>query len=95
MQLRSRHGDAVTRAVGGFTFALIEASEKSGFSPVVAIGVVVGAVATVAFIAVERSTASPMLPLEIDRKGFLHAKGNFDDEIGPTWWGTHIWRSSP
>jgi ubiquinol-cytochrome c reductase iron-sulfur subunit len=37
----------------------------------------------------------PMLPLSIDSKGFLRAKGNFDDEIGPTWWGTRIWRPSP
>ena len=37
----------------------------------------------------------PMLPLEIDGKGYLRAKGNFDDEVGPTWWGTHIWRPEP
>jgi ubiquinol-cytochrome c reductase iron-sulfur subunit len=37
----------------------------------------------------------PMLPLAIDSKGFLRAHGNFDDEVGPTWWGTHIWRPSP
>ena len=37
----------------------------------------------------------PMLPLSIDAKGFLRAKGNFDDEIGPTWWGTRIWRPEP
>ena len=37
----------------------------------------------------------PMLPLSIDSKGFLRAKGNFDDEVGPTWWGTHIWRPNP
>jgi ubiquinol-cytochrome c reductase iron-sulfur subunit len=37
----------------------------------------------------------PMLPLEIDGEGYLRAKGNFDDEVGPTWWGTHIWKPSP
>ncbi len=37
----------------------------------------------------------PMLPLSIDSKGFLRAKGNFDDEVGPTWWGTRIWRPEP
>jgi ubiquinol-cytochrome c reductase iron-sulfur subunit len=29
----------------------------------------------------------PMLPLEIDAKGFLRAKGNFDEAVGPSWWG--------
>ena len=33
----------------------------------------------------------PMLPLEVDRKGFLRAKGNFDGQVGPAWWGTRIW----
>ena len=37
----------------------------------------------------------PMLPIGIDAKGYLRAKGNFDDEIGPTWWGTRIWRPNP
>jgi len=37
----------------------------------------------------------PMLPLTIDAKGYLRAKGTFDDEVGPTWWGTHIWRPTP
>ena len=37
----------------------------------------------------------PMLPLSIDSKGYLRAKGNFDDEVGPTWWGTRIWRPEP
>jgi hypothetical protein len=32
-----------------------------------------------------------MLPLEVDGKGFLRAKGNFDGEVGPTWWGSRIW----
>jgi ubiquinol-cytochrome c reductase iron-sulfur subunit len=39
--------------------------------------------------------ALPMLPIEVDAKGFLRAKGNFDGQVGPTWWGTHIWRPNP
>jgi ubiquinol-cytochrome c reductase iron-sulfur subunit len=31
--------------------------------------------------------ALPMLPLEIDAKGYLRAKGNFDEAVGPSWWG--------
>jgi ubiquinol-cytochrome c reductase iron-sulfur subunit len=29
----------------------------------------------------------PMLPLQIDAKGYLRAKGNFDEPVGPSWWG--------
>ncbi|MCW2977900.1 MAG: ubiquinol-cytochrome c reductase iron-sulfur subunit [Actinomycetia bacterium] len=29
----------------------------------------------------------PMLPLQIDAKGYLRAKGNFDEAVGPSWWG--------
>jgi ubiquinol-cytochrome c reductase iron-sulfur subunit len=29
----------------------------------------------------------PMLPLQIDGKGYLRAKGNFDEAVGPSWWG--------
>jgi ubiquinol-cytochrome c reductase iron-sulfur subunit len=29
----------------------------------------------------------PMLPLEVDGKGYLRAKGNFDEAVGPSWWG--------
>jgi ubiquinol-cytochrome c reductase iron-sulfur subunit len=29
----------------------------------------------------------PMLPLEIDGKGQLRARGNFDEAVGPSWWG--------
>jgi ubiquinol-cytochrome c reductase iron-sulfur subunit len=29
----------------------------------------------------------PMLPLEIDGTGFLRAKGNFNEAVGPAWWG--------
>ena len=29
----------------------------------------------------------PMLPLAVDGKGYLRAKGTFDDPVGPSWWG--------
>ena len=29
----------------------------------------------------------PMLPLQIDSKGYLRAKGNFSAPVGPSWWG--------
>jgi ubiquinol-cytochrome c reductase iron-sulfur subunit len=32
----------------------------------------------------------PMLPLEIDARGFLRAKGNFDGPVGPSWWGVRM-----
>jgi len=32
----------------------------------------------------------PMLPLEIDPKGFLRARGNFDSPVGPSWWGVRL-----
>jgi ubiquinol-cytochrome c reductase iron-sulfur subunit len=34
----------------------------------------------------------PMLPLEIDPRGHLRARGNFDAPVGPSWWGVRIWR---
>jgi ubiquinol-cytochrome c reductase iron-sulfur subunit len=37
----------------------------------------------------------PMLPLSVDAKGFLRAKGNFDGEVGPSWWGSRIWKPNP
>ena len=37
----------------------------------------------------------PMLPLSIDGKGYLRAKGNFDEQIGPSWWGVRIWKPNP
>ena len=37
----------------------------------------------------------PMLPITIDGRGFLRAAGNFDEEIGPSWWGSRIWRPNP
>ncbi len=52
-------------ALGGFTFALIQASEKGGMSPGVVVALLVGIVAAVAFIAAERAAEQPMLPLDI------------------------------
>ena len=37
----------------------------------------------------------PMLPLETDPDGFLRAKANFDEQIGPSWWGSRIWKPNP
>ena len=31
--------------------------------------------------------ALPQLPLEVDGDGYLRATGNFDEPIGPSWWG--------
>jgi ubiquinol-cytochrome c reductase iron-sulfur subunit len=32
----------------------------------------------------------PMLPLEVDARGFLRARGNFDSPVGPSWWGVRL-----
>ena len=32
----------------------------------------------------------PMLPLEVDARGFLRAQGNFDSPVGPSWWGVRL-----
>jgi ubiquinol-cytochrome c reductase iron-sulfur subunit len=32
----------------------------------------------------------PMLPLQVDAKGFLRASGNFDSPVGPSWWGVRL-----
>ena len=37
----------------------------------------------------------PMLPLYVDSGGYLRAKGNFDGQVGPSWWGVRIWRPNP
>ncbi len=52
-----------TLGLGGITFALIQAPEGSGAGPVVA--VILGLAALVAFVAVERRSPQPMLPLSI------------------------------
>jgi len=37
----------------------------------------------------------PMLPLAIDSRGFLRAKGNFSGAVGPAWWGVRNRKPSP
>ena len=37
----------------------------------------------------------PMLPLRIDGKGYLRAAGNFDEPVGPSWWGVRLRRPRP
>ena len=37
----------------------------------------------------------PMLPLEIDGHGYLRAKGNFNEAVGPSWWGVRNRKPSP
>ncbi|MBV8562255.1 MAG: Rieske 2Fe-2S domain-containing protein [Actinobacteria bacterium] len=37
----------------------------------------------------------PMLPLFVDAKGYLRAKGNFNGPVGPTWWGVHEYKAEP
>jgi ubiquinol-cytochrome c reductase iron-sulfur subunit len=37
----------------------------------------------------------PMLPLEIDGSGHLRAKGNFNEAVGPSWWGVRNRKPSP
>ncbi|MES1248014.1 MAG: Rieske (2Fe-2S) protein [Actinomycetota bacterium] len=39
--------------------------------------------------------ALPMLPLTVDSKGFLRAKGNFDEAVGPSWWGVRNRKPTP
>jgi ubiquinol-cytochrome c reductase iron-sulfur subunit len=37
----------------------------------------------------------PMLPISADGSGFLRAKGNFDEPVGPSWWGVRLhWPTS-
>jgi quinol---cytochrome c reductase iron-sulfur subunit len=37
----------------------------------------------------------PMLPLMIDRKGYLRARDNFSGAVGPSWWGVRNREPSP
>jgi ubiquinol-cytochrome c reductase iron-sulfur subunit len=37
----------------------------------------------------------PMLPVTVDAKGYLRAKGNFDSQVGPSWWGVRMWKPNP
>jgi ubiquinol-cytochrome c reductase iron-sulfur subunit len=32
----------------------------------------------------------PMLPIYVDARGELRAKGNFDQPVGPSWWGVRL-----
>jgi len=37
----------------------------------------------------------PMLPIAVDARGFLRARGNFDGPVGPSWWGVRMSRPNP
>jgi ubiquinol-cytochrome c reductase iron-sulfur subunit len=37
----------------------------------------------------------PMLPVEVDGKGHLRARGNFDGAPGPSWWGVRNRKPTP
>jgi ubiquinol-cytochrome c reductase iron-sulfur subunit len=37
----------------------------------------------------------PMLPLSVDSRGFLRAKGNFNQAVGPSWWGVRNRKPNP
>jgi ubiquinol-cytochrome c reductase iron-sulfur subunit len=37
----------------------------------------------------------PMLPLTVDGRGYLRAKGNFNGAVGPGWWGVRNRKPSP
>jgi len=37
----------------------------------------------------------PMLPLHIDGKGELRASGNFNEAVGPSWWGVRNRKPNP
>jgi len=37
----------------------------------------------------------PMLPVFVDRRGHLRAKGNFDEAVGPSWWGVRLRSPNP
>lgn len=39
--------------------------------------------------------ALPLLPVYVDSGGYLRAKGNFDQPVGPSWWGVRIWKAQP
>ena len=36
----------------------------------------------------------PMLPIRVDARGYLRAKGPFSGQVGPAWWGTRIWKAT-
>ena len=37
----------------------------------------------------------PLLPVYQDSSGYLRAKGNFDEPVGPSWWGVRLWKAQP
>ena len=37
----------------------------------------------------------PMLPLYVDRKGYLRAAGTYDEPVGPSWWGVRMRKPKP
>jgi ubiquinol-cytochrome c reductase iron-sulfur subunit len=37
----------------------------------------------------------PLLPVYSDSSGYLRAKGNFDQPVGPSWWGVRLWKAQP
>ncbi|HZT85339.1 MAG TPA: Rieske 2Fe-2S domain-containing protein [Gaiellaceae bacterium] len=37
----------------------------------------------------------PLLPVYVDSRGYLRAKGNFDGPVGPSWWGVRMWKAQP
>jgi len=37
----------------------------------------------------------PMLPIYADGRGILRARGNFDEPVGPSWWGVRLRKPSP
>ena len=37
----------------------------------------------------------PLLPVYVDSGGYLRAKGNFDQPVGPSWWGVRLWKAQP
>ena len=37
----------------------------------------------------------PLLPVYVDSRGYLRARGNFDGPVGPSWWGVRLWKAQP
>ncbi len=37
----------------------------------------------------------PMLPVRVDGRGYLRAKGTFSGQVGPAWWGTRNRKPKP
>ncbi|MCU6500356.1 MFS transporter [Rugamonas sp. A1-17] len=58
-------------ALGGFTLALIQVNSSGPYSPLVVGGMMVFLLSGAAFVAAEKNTAQPMLPLHLFRSGRL------------------------